>query len=194
MADPEPFFCLRVDLSALPWDETPGAALEPVVLGRLLGLGRTAGLRFHAFATPEVLRAFPAYAESILGEGHDLDPLGRADFGGTLPGHPALGCAVRAGDAVPAGLAFVSGVEPFPVLPGPSGEWGTWIDRTRAAVRERAARGRSATLVVAAGEWGLYDPRLETLRGIVSLALAAGLPLRTLREIAEGYGENESAR
>lgn len=185
----EPFFCLRVDLSALPWED----AREPVVLVRLLGLGRTAGLRFHAFATPEVLRAYPAYAEAILGEGHDLDPLGRADFGGALPGHVPLGCAVRAGDPVPTGLAFVSGAEPFPVLPlvagelGASefgaGEFGPWVERTRAAVRGLAARGRPATLAVPAGLWGGLDPRLDALRGIVSLALAAGLPLRTLREV-----------
>lgn len=188
MAEPAPFFCLRVDLESVPWEDRawedrPGAALEPVVLTRLLGLGRTAGLRFHAFATPEALRAFPSYAESILGEGHDLDPLGRVDFGGALPDHEPLGCAVQPGQAAPEGLRFVSGVEPFPVLPLWEGEFTPWVERTRKALRDRAARGRSATLAVRAGAWGLHDPRMDALRGIVSLALAAGLPLRTLREV-----------
>lgn len=191
MAEPDPFsgpfFCLRVDLSALPWEDAPGAALEPVVLARLLGLGRTAGLRFHAFATPEVLRAFPAYGEVILGEGHDLDPLGQGDFGGALPGHVPLGCAIRTGDPVPEGLAFVSGIDPFPVLPPIAGEFGAWVERTRATVRGLAARGRSATLAVPAGTWGGFDPRLDALRGVVSLAIAAGLPLRTLREVTEAH-------
>lgn len=187
-----PFFCLRVDLESLPWDDEPGARLEPIVLGRLLGLGRTAGLRFHAFATPRVLRAFPSYAEAILGEGHDLDPLGGTDFGGTLPKHAPVGSAMRPGESAPTELRFVSGIEPFPVLPLWEGPFAPWVERTRTTVRSLAARGRSATLSVPAGAWGLEDPRLDALRGIVSLALAAGMPLRTLREVTASVAPSNS--
>ena len=152
----EAFFCLRVDLTFLPWDEDPAASPEPVVLARLLGLGRTAGLRFHAFASPEALRAYPSYRESILGEGHHLDLLG---------------------------TPFPDAPEPLPLW-GPEG-FAAWVEAARRTVRDRAARGRPVVLRVPAGTWGLEDRRLDALRGLVSLALAAGLPLRTLREAAE---------
>lgn len=40
---------------------------------RLLELARAHGHRYHFFASGRVLRAFPASAEAILNEGHDLD-------------------------------------------------------------------------------------------------------------------------
>ncbi|HVT14501.1 MAG TPA: hypothetical protein VHE55_19730 [Fimbriimonadaceae bacterium] len=70
------FLCLRVDLDYVPWD-TPDAAEfghgEPAAFLRLLDLARGSGYRFHFFASERVLRAFPATAEAVLNEGHDLD-------------------------------------------------------------------------------------------------------------------------
>jgi hypothetical protein len=70
------FFCLRIDLDYVPWD-TPDAAEfghgEPAAFLRLLDLARGSGYRFHFFASERVLRAFPATAEAVLNEGHDLD-------------------------------------------------------------------------------------------------------------------------
>lgn len=70
------YFCLRVDLDYVPWD-TPDAAefghAEPAVILRLLALARSSGFKFQFFASNRVLRAFPATADLILSEGHDLD-------------------------------------------------------------------------------------------------------------------------
>jgi hypothetical protein len=68
--------CLRVDLDYVPWD-TPDAEEfghgEPAVFLRLLELAKHQGYKFHFFASTRVLRAFPATAEAVLSEGHDLD-------------------------------------------------------------------------------------------------------------------------
>ncbi len=70
------FFCLRVDLDYVPWD-TPDATEfghgEPAAFLRLLDLARHSGYRFHFFVSSRVLRAFPATAEAVLNDGHDLD-------------------------------------------------------------------------------------------------------------------------
>jgi hypothetical protein len=69
-------FTLRVDLDYVPWD-TPDAQEfghgEPAALLRLLELAKVKGLRLHCFVSNRVLRAFPATAESVLSDGHDLD-------------------------------------------------------------------------------------------------------------------------
>ncbi len=182
------YFCVRVDLDLLPWEDGDGAA-EPVAFARLLALARGAGLRLHVFASPRALRAFPAYAEAALGDGHDLDPLGGSSFGGALERHAPMGFALRAGQTPPPaaeGARFVSGSPAFPAdLPAFDGTR-AGIDRLRAEVRARAARGRSATLALPAGRLARTDPRLGGVREVVSLALAAGLPLRTLREVTAG--------
>ena len=178
----EPYLCLRVDLDGLPWE---GGASEPVVLARLLALARKTGLRYHVFAPPRTLRAFPAYAEAVFGDGHDLDPLGGPTFDGVLTDHLPMGFALRAGEAYTgdAGLAFVSGSPGFPAdLPAFDGTRAA-VERLRAEVRARGARGRSATLTLRAGELARTDPKLGGVREVVSLALAAGLVLRTLREV-----------
>lgn len=68
--------CVRVDLDYVPWD-TPDAQEfghgEPAMVLRLLELGRSAGFKYHWFASNRVLRAFPSIADAILNEGHDLD-------------------------------------------------------------------------------------------------------------------------
>jgi hypothetical protein len=70
------FFCLRVDLDYVPWD-TPDANEfghgEPAMLLRLLDLVRSTGHRLQFFVSNRVLRAFPATADAVLNEGHDLD-------------------------------------------------------------------------------------------------------------------------
>jgi len=69
-------FTLRCDLDYGPWD-TPDAQEfghgEPAAMMRLLDLARHNGLRLHCFVSNRVLRAFPSIAESVLGDGHDLD-------------------------------------------------------------------------------------------------------------------------
>src|SRR5579885_2376669 len=70
------FFCLRIDLDYVPWD-TPDAAEfghgEPAEVLRILDLGRSTGYRFQFFISNRTLRAFPAVAEAVLNDGHDLD-------------------------------------------------------------------------------------------------------------------------
>jgi hypothetical protein len=103
------FFCLRVDLDYVPWD-TPDASDfghgEPAALLRLLELARGRGYKLHFFASNRVLRAFPAGAETVLNEGHDLDWLckhpeaAHARLGESKElfrelGHSAVGFAIR---------------------------------------------------------------------------------------------------
>ncbi len=70
------YFCLRIDLDYVPWD-TPDAKDfghgEPAMLLRILEMARHTGLKFHFFASNRVLRAFPANADAVLNDGHDLD-------------------------------------------------------------------------------------------------------------------------
>ncbi len=67
---------LRVDLDYVPWD-TPDAKDfghgEPAVVIRMLESARKLGFKFHFFASNRTIRAFPAMATAILGEGHPLD-------------------------------------------------------------------------------------------------------------------------
>jgi len=70
------YFCLRIDLDYVPWDTPDAEAFghgEPAMLLRLLDLARSTGHRFHFFVSNRVLRAFPASAEAVLNDGHDLD-------------------------------------------------------------------------------------------------------------------------
>ncbi|MGV3619058.1 MAG: hypothetical protein ACO1SV_27340 [Fimbriimonas sp.] len=132
------YLCLRVDLDYVPWD-TPDAGEfghgEPAMLIRLLEVARFTGLKFHFFASERALRAFPANAEAVLNDGHDLDWLcKRADQGEerleearalfSMLGHVPRGLAVRTGwpaDAAPFEglntLQFISAT-PGPVPPG----------------------------------------------------------------------------
>jgi len=70
------FLTLRIDLDYVPWD-TPDAAEfghgEPAALLRILDLARHTGYKLQFFASNRVLRAFPANAEAVLNDGHDLD-------------------------------------------------------------------------------------------------------------------------
>jgi hypothetical protein len=127
------FLCLRVDLDYVPWD-TPDAQEfghgEPAQLLRLLELGRHTGYKFHFFVSNRALRAFPATAEAVLNEGHDLDwfckhpeqlaqrvPDARALFR-TL-GHAPRGLCVR--DPWPADIAAASELAGLEFLSAPEG-------------------------------------------------------------------------
>lgn len=132
------YFCLRIDLDYVPWD-TPDAKEfghgEPAMLLRILELARHTGHKFHFFASNRVLRAFPANADAVLNDGHDLDwfckhpELQGARFAEAQKefkalGHTIIGFALRSAwpsDAVPFDgieqLKFVSG-PPGPVPPG----------------------------------------------------------------------------
>lgn len=100
---------LRIDLDYVPWD-TPDAAEfghgEPATLLRFLELARHTGYKFQFFASNRVLRAFPANADAVLNDGHDLDWLckhpedagdrykeAKALFG--LIGHTPVGLATK---------------------------------------------------------------------------------------------------
>jgi hypothetical protein len=103
------YFCLRIDLDYVPWD-TPDATefghAEPAMLLRLLDLARFKGYKYHFFASNRTLRAFPANAEAVLNDGHDLDWFNKHpdDAEGryqeavglmSLLGHSPLGMAVK---------------------------------------------------------------------------------------------------
>ncbi len=127
------YFCLRIDLDYVPWD-TPDAKEfghgEPAMLLRILELARHAGFKFHFFASNRVLRAFPANADAVLNDGHDLDWIckhpeapgarfgdAKAEFA-TL-GHEPVGFALRT--VWPAGVASFEGIEQMKFVSGPPG-------------------------------------------------------------------------
>jgi hypothetical protein len=103
------FLCLRIDLDYVPWDTPDAEAFghgEPAMVLRLLDLARASGHRYHFFASNRVLRAFPATAEAVLNEGHDLDwfckhPVGDSDRRSEANslfdqlGHKPLGLCLR---------------------------------------------------------------------------------------------------
>ena len=127
------FFCLRIDLDYVPWD-TPDAKEfghgEPAVLLRILELARHTGYKFHFFASNRVLRAFPANADAVLNDGHDLDWFckhpeipgarfadARKEFA-TL-GHTPIGFALRS--PWPATATPFEGIEQLKFVSGPPG-------------------------------------------------------------------------
>lgn len=202
--------CVRVDLDYVPWD-TPDAAQfghgEPAMVLRLLELARRTGVRWHFFASERALRAFPAEADAVLNDGHDLDYLakhpaekGRWDEAQRLfaaVGHKARGWAIRVpwpmGLEAPSGVGFFSGpgnADPparlFPTT-GPS-----LHDASRAGVGLRGwldttlpeALDRGGTLVVSPQVLARVDPRLTGLEEVLREARGAGMALRTLREEA----------
>lgn len=103
------YLCVRVDLDYVPWD-TPDAEEfghgEPAMLVRMLDVAKASGLKLHFFASTRVFSAFPAAADAVLNEGHDLDWLCKhpEDFDLryaaarallAVRGHRAVGFAVR---------------------------------------------------------------------------------------------------
>ena len=103
------YFCLRIDLDYVPWDNPDATEFghgEPAMVLRLLDLARNMGYKYHFFASNRTLRAFPSSAEAVLNDGHDLDWLCKhpADAEAryrecktlfSLIGHVARGMAVK---------------------------------------------------------------------------------------------------
>jgi len=127
------YFCLRIDLDYVPWD-TPDAKEfghgEPAMLLRILELARHTGLKFHFFASNRVLRAFPANADAVLNDGHDLDwfckhpeapgaRFGDAKVEFVALGHEPKGFALRA--PWPANVKAFAGIEQMKFVSGPPG-------------------------------------------------------------------------
>lgn len=127
------YLCLRIDLDYVPWD-TPDAGEfghgEPAALIRILEMGRHTGLKFHFFASERALRAFPANAEAVLNDGHDLDWLckhpdqgerrleeARAHF--SMLGHVPQGLALRT--AWPADVPAFEGLDTLRFVSAPPG-------------------------------------------------------------------------
>ncbi|HEY0868334.1 MAG TPA: hypothetical protein VGE01_13195 [Fimbriimonas sp.] len=70
------YLALRIELDYVPWDSPDAQDFghgEAATLLKLLDLARTTGFKYHFFASNRVLRAFPANAEAVLNEGHELD-------------------------------------------------------------------------------------------------------------------------
>lgn len=175
------------------------------MLLRLLDLGRRTGHRWHFFASERALRAFPAQAEAVLNDGHDLDYLAKhprdsARFEEArrlfaISGHHAVGWAFRESwprDApVPAGIDFLSGptcektpIHLFPVVgrtlrdtARTGGGMRTWLDETKELLN------RELTAVVSPQVLARLDPRLEGVEELILAARVAGASIRTLREV-----------
>ncbi len=201
---------MRVDLDYVPWD-TPDAQQfghgEPAMLLRLLEMGRRTGARWHFFASERALRAFPAGADAILNDGHDLDYLAkrpedpkRAEEARRLftrLGHTVRGWAIRSPwpkELEAPEVSFFSGPPDsappgrlFPVLGKglhetvrSGGGLRSWLDAT---AREFEKDHEGATVVVSPQVLARVDPRLGGLEELMATARTAGLPMRTLREI-----------
>jgi hypothetical protein len=205
------FLCIRVDLDYVPWD-TPDAAEfghgEPAMLLRLLEWSRHSGARIHFFASNRVIRAFPATAETVLDEGHDLDWLckhiDRFDEAKALfedAGNPLQGLAVRTAwppEVPPPPLRFLSaspgrvqeGIRLFPVETKSDRDASRgglsargWTEGIKGQVRDAASRNRGLTLSLRPQVLAKFDPKLQLMQEIFSLAHAVGLPNRTLRQL-----------
>lgn len=206
--------CLRVDLDYVPWD-TPDANEfghgEPAAFLRLLDLARQTGNRFQFFVSNRVLRAFPATAEAVLNEGHDLDwfckhPEEQRLFEEALElfdvvGHKPIGLCVRTEwpreAKVPEGLRFLSsasgfvpeGLTYFPVETKSDRDAArngltahAWTEGLKSAVRDAASRNRAVTVCVRPQVLAKFDPKLGHVKEIVDLARAVELPIRTMRQ------------
>lgn len=209
------FLCIRVDLDYVPWD-TPDAHEfghgEPAAFLRLLELAKYSGERFHFFASNRVLRAFPATAEAVLNEGHDLDWFSKhpgeeddrfeeaVELFSTI-GHRPIGMSVRAvwpeQAAVHPELTFLSsapgpvpaGLRHFPVETKSDRDAArngitarAWTDTIKAQLRDAATRERDLTVVVRPQVLAKFDPKLAHVKEIMDLARAVGLPIGTFRQ------------
>lgn len=152
-------FTLRVDLDYVPWD-TPDAAEfghgEPAALLRLLELARHTGYKFQFFASNRVLRAFPANAEAVLNDGHDLDWLckhpehaderyAEAHTLFSLIGHVPIGMAAKR--AWPSEDTMFEGIDELvylSALPGPCPPGLVLFPVETRAVREAVQSGMAA--------------------------------------------------
>jgi hypothetical protein len=208
------YFCLRIDLDYVPWD-TPDAKEfghgEPAMLLRILELARHTGLKFHFFASNRVLRAFPANADAVLNDGHDLDwfckhletPGARYEEAKEqfdALGHVPVGFALRT--AWPAGVTGFDGIEQMKFVSGPQGPIPKGLilfPVEGKPVREAARTGISTRSWVESTKTQLREaasrnigltlpvrpPKLSHLRELLELSTAVGMPIRTLRDILQ---------
>ncbi len=178
---------------------------------RLLDLARASGLKFHFFVSARVLRAFPAAADAILGEGHDLDWLcldpslrgyeaASEEF--WLIGHKAVGVAFKA--AFPEGLAldwfrefqFAScrSCESFNAdccFPASSPSdleairsgagLRAWADTAKTAL-SRGQDSGGVILLLHPGLQALFDAKLHHLRDVCEFAMSQETPVISLRD------------
>lgn len=212
------FLCLRIDLDYVPWD-TPDAFEfghgEPAAFLRLLELARYSGDRVQFFVSNRVLRAFPATAEAVLNEGHDLDWFskhpededGRFDEAVELfqvIGHTPVGFALKThwpeGASVPPGMRFLSslpgpvpeGLAHFPVETKSDRDAArnaitarAWTDGIKTTIRDAASRNRAVTVCVRPQVLAKFDPKLGHVKEILDMARAVELPVRTLRQVTQ---------
>ncbi len=206
---------LRIDLDYVPWD-TPDAAEfghgEPAMFLKILDLARATGARYQFFISNRVLRAFPATAEAVLNEGHDLDWFSKhpADQDGRFEealelfaavGHQAIGMCIRGAwpdlATFPSGLKYLSAsgtkspplVQYFPVDTKADRDAmrggvsaRAWTDGIKTQVRDAASRNRALSVCVRPQVLSKFDPKLSHLREILDLAKAVELPLQTYRQ------------
>lgn len=209
------FLCLRIDLDYVPWDSPDAHEFghgEPAAFLKLLDLARSTGNRFHFFVSNRVLRAFPATAEAILNEGHDLDwfhkhpeeATGRFDEAIELfskLGHKPTGLSVKSSwptDAKPpANLSFLSanagsppqGIRLFSVDTKSDRDVArngisvrVWTETIKAQIRDAASRNGNVTISVRPQVLAKFDPKLTHVREMLEIARAVGLPIKTLRQ------------
>lgn len=207
---------LRIDLDYVPWDSPDAGEYghgEPAMFLKVLDLARVTGGRYQFFVSNRVLRAFPATAEAVLNEGHDLDWFSKhpeaqeGRFEEALElfqaiGHKPLGMCIRGvwpeGAEFPEGLTFLSsnpGRTPsvpkhFPLDTKPDRDAvragmsaRSWTDAIKSQLRDAASRNRSLTVCVRPQVLGKFDSKLSHLKEILDMAKAVELPLRTFRQI-----------
>lgn len=206
---------LRIDLDYVPWDSPDAAEFghgEPAMFLRILDLARATGGRYQFFVSNRVLRAFPATAEAVLNEGHDLDWFSKhpeeqeGRYQEALElfeaiGHKPIGLCIRGvwpTDAIfPDELKFLSaapGVTPisaklFPVDTKSDRDAmrlgitaRSWTDGIKAQLRDAASRNRSLTVSVRPQVLAKFDSKLSHVKEILDMAKAVELPLRTHRQ------------
>ena len=179
------YFCLRIDLDYVPWD-TPDAKEfghgEPAMLLRILELARHTGYKFHFFASNRVLRAFPANADAVLNDGHDLDWFckhpedpgarfeeAKTEF--TSLGHEPIGFALRT--VWPIGVKSFEGIKQMKFVSAPQGP-------LPAGLKLYPVEGRSVREIARAGvstrTW--VEATKAQLRESASRNIGMTLPIR----------------
>lgn len=209
------FLTLRIDLDYVPWDSPDAAEFghgEPAMFLRILDLARATGGRYQFFVSNRVLRAFPATAEAVLNEGHDLDWFSKhpeeqeGRFEEALElfdaiGHKPVGLCIRGAWPVsapfPAHMCYLSAsqgpvpadVKLFPVDTKSDRDAmrtgvtaRSWTDGIKSQLRDAASRNRSLTVSVRPQVLSKFDPKLSHLKEILDMAKAVELPLKTCRQ------------
>jgi len=181
-----------------------------------LDLARATGSRFQFFVSNRVLRAFPATAEAVLNEGHDLDwfckhPENAERYDNARKlfdriGHQPMGLCVRGAwpdrTEFPRDLTFLSasagnapeGIKLFLVETRSDRDAvraGTtahaWTESLKTQIRDAATRNRAVTICVRPQVLAKFDPRLVHLKELLELARAIEMPVISLRRAANPH-------